>query len=79
MQKIWNEFIAKIISVFIMPIVVFGTAYIGGLILARFAGNVVTEGLNVIFVTNRFTPEMIAPTFATFSLIASIIKKEKNK
>ena len=51
------------------PILTFGFAYLGGLILQWIIGTSVTDGLNIIFNTTRFTPNLIPIVCATLATI----------
>ena len=41
------------------PVITFGFAYLGGLILKLCVGDVIAGGMNLIFNTTRFTPDII--------------------
>ena len=58
----------------ISPVLTFGFAYLGGMILNLFVGDAVTHGLNVIFDTTRFTNELIPLTCATLATIGKYFK-----
>ena len=58
----------------ISPVLTFGFAYLGGMILNLFVGDAVTHGLNVIFDTTRFTTNLIPLTCATLATIGKYFK-----
>jgi amino acid permease len=72
-----REFVGKCAGAVIAPTIVFWLYYAGGWFLAKFAGNLISNCINVIFSTNKFEPNLIAPTLAIFAVIVSMIKKEK--
>lgn len=53
-------------------------AYIGGCILKFFVGDVLVNGLNIIFNTTRFTKPMIPVICATIATIAKYFKTTVN-
>ena len=58
----------------ISPVLTFGFAYLGGMILNLFVGDAVTHGLNVVFNTTRFTTDLIPLTCATLATIGKYFK-----
>ena len=58
----------------ISPVLTFGFAYLGGMILNLFVGDEVTHGLNVVFNTARFTTDLIPLTCATLATIGKYFK-----
>jgi len=56
------------------PIITFGFAYLGGLILKWIIGEAVCNGFNIIFNTNRFTPDLIPIVCATLATIGKYFK-----
>ena len=58
----------------ISPVLTFGFAYLGGMILNLFVGDAVTHGLNVVFDTTRFTTNLIPLTCATLATIGKYFK-----
>jgi ABC-type phosphate transport system permease subunit len=56
------------------PVLTFGCAYLGGMILNFFVGNMVTNGLNVVFDTNRFTSDLIPLVCATLATIGKYFR-----
>lgn len=57
------------------PVIAFGIAYFIGWIMSLCIGDVVANGLNMIFATDRFTPEVIPLFYGTMGLIGSFFKK----
>ena len=56
------------------PIIVFGFAYLGGMILNAFVGELIVDGLNLIFNTTRFTTDLVPLTCATLATIGKYFK-----
>lgn len=56
------------------PILVFGFAYLGGMILNAFVGESIVNGLNLIFDTTRFTTDLVPLTCATLATIGKYFK-----
>ncbi len=56
------------------PILVFGFAYLGGIILKMFVGDLIVNGMNLIFNTTRFTTELIPVACATLATIGKYFK-----
>lgn len=56
------------------PVIIFGFAWVGGLILKMCVGDTITSGLNLMFNTTRFTPEMIPLACATLATIGKYFK-----
>lgn len=56
------------------PIITFGFAYFGGWLLKICVGDVVINGLNLIFNTTRFTTDLIPVTCATLATIGKYFK-----
>lgn len=61
------------------PVIAFGIAYFIGWIMSLCIGDVVANGLNMIFATDRFTPEVIPFFYGTMGLIGSFFRKSNNK
>jgi hypothetical protein len=59
------------------PTLAFALAYLGGLVLQLVAGNVIANGLNLIFNTTRFTPNMIPLACATLAIIGHYFKSSQ--
>ena len=58
----------------ISPVLTFGFAYIGGMILDAFVGDGLVKGLNIMFDTTRFTRDLIPLTCATLATIGKYFK-----
>ena len=65
---------AVVILMIIMPIIIFVSGWFGGWILMKAFGNVVTDGLNTLFGTDRFTPDVIPIVFGTLATIGGYFK-----
>ena len=66
--------ILSVIIVVFSPIIAFGVAYFLGWIMSLFIGNIVANGLNVVFATDRFTPDIIPLFYGTMGLIGSFFR-----
>lgn len=72
----------SVLILFAMPVISFGLGYLSGWILQITIGDIVTSGLNIVFNTDRFTPEMIPLFCATMGMIGGFFKSKlitKNK
>lgn len=56
------------------PVITFGLAWFGGWILEMCIGTTVANGLNLMFDTTRFTPDIIPMACATLATIGSYFK-----
>lgn len=65
--------------VIIMPFITFWLAYFGGWICSLVIGNVLTEGLNILFNTTYFTKDMIPICAATLGWIGGYFKSTSVK
>jgi len=63
-----------IILLVFSPVLTFGCAYLGGMILNYFVGDAITNGLNVVFNTDRFTSDLIPLVCATLATIGKYFK-----
>lgn len=64
------------------PVLTFGFAYLGGMLLNWIVGAKLVEGLNLMFDTTRFTRDLIPLTCATLATIGRYFKSNqtnKNK
>lgn len=59
---------------FFVPVIGFGIAYLAGWILQTFIGDTVASGLNILFNTDRFTPDMLPLFCGVLGLIGSALK-----
>lgn len=69
----------SIVVIIFSPVIAFGITYFIGWIMSLCIGDVVTNGLNMIFATDRFTPEVIPLFYGTMGLIGSFFRKSNNK
>ena len=78
MKKLDTDFIetiiATIIATILFPVITFGLAYLGGMLLNWIVGAGLIEGINLMFNTTRFTRELIPLTCATLAVIGSYFK-----
>lgn len=77
-----NVGIASIIAGFIgllvfSPVLTFGFAYLGGLILKWVVGDAIASGFNIMFDTARFTPNLIPIACATLATIGKYFKSSQ--
>ena len=56
------------------PVITFGFAYLGGLILNCFVGNSIVKGINILFNTTRFEREYIPLICGTLATIGKYFK-----
>ena len=56
------------------PVITFGFAYLGGMILDWIVGDKLVNGLNLMFDTTRFTRDLIPLTCATLATIGRYFK-----
>ena len=66
----------SVLILFAMPVISFGLGYLSGWILQITIGDIVTSGLNIVFNTDRFTPEMIPLFCATMGMIGGFFKSK---
>lgn len=60
------------------PVLTFGFAYLGGVILDWVVGAKLVNGLNLMFDTTRFTRELIPLTCATLATIGRYFKSSQS-
>lgn len=60
------------------PVLTFGFAYLGGMILDYIVGAKLANGLNLMFDTTRFTRELIPLTCATLATIGRYFKSSQS-
>ena len=60
------------------PVIVFGLAYFGGWLLSLFVGELVASGLNLVFDTTRFTPQVVPLACAIFATIGRYFKSSSS-
>lgn len=59
------------------PVLTFGFAYLGGMILDWIVGAKLVDGLNLMFDTTRFTRDLIPLTCATLATIGKYFKSSQ--
>ena len=59
------------------PVITFGFAYLGGMILDWIVGKKLVNGLNLMFDTTRFTRDLIPLTCATLATIGRYFKSSQ--
>lgn len=59
------------------PVLTFGFAYVGGMLLDYFAGEKLVAGLNLMFNTTRFTRDLIPLSCATLAIIGRYFKSSQ--
>ena len=59
------------------PVITFGFAYLGGMILDWIVGEKLVNGLNLMFDTTRFTRDLIPLTCATLATIGRYVKSSQ--
>lgn len=64
-----TAFLIFIASLIFSPVLVFTFAYVGGMILDWAVGETLTEGLNLMFDTTRFTRDLTPLACATLATI----------
>lgn len=62
------------IVVIIAPLITFGCGFLAGLILQFFIGDAVVNGLNLLFNTTRFEPNMLPIACGALATIGSFFK-----
>lgn len=66
--------IGVIIICIIAPIITFGAGWLGGWILMKIVGGAVVTGLNTLFGTTRFMPDLIPVVCGTLAVVGSYFK-----
>lgn len=75
----WLTVISSLIGVLVFsPVITFGFAWIGGWILKQCVGQLVADGMNLMFNTTRFTPDFIPIACATLATIGKYFKSYQN-
>ena len=69
-----SSIVGFIILLVFSPVLTFGCAYLGGMILNYFVGDAITNGLNIVFNTDRFTSDLIPLVCATLATIGKYFK-----
>lgn len=71
--------IGIIILCIIKPIIIFGAGWFGDWILMNIVGGAVATGLNTLFETTRFTPDIIPIVCGTLAVIGNFFKTTVSK
>ena len=73
-----KTYIVAIIGVIILcivePIIIFGAGWFGGWILMKLVGGAVVTGLNTLFGTTRFMPDLIPVVCGVLAVVGSYFK-----
>lgn len=59
--------------ILVIPFSVF-MSYLVGLVMKMFCGQLICDGMNLLFGTTRFTPELIPKMFVALGIIASWLR-----
>jgi sorbitol-specific phosphotransferase system component IIBC len=77
MEKIFKD-IGKsvVVTASIILIIPFSAfmAYLTGLVMKMFCGQLICDGMNLLFGTTRFTPELVPKMFVALGIITSWLK-----
>lgn len=73
-KNCYVEIVSTIIAMFIMPILIFLSGVVSGLVLKWIVGGFVIDGLNLIFNTTRFSADKIPIVCGTLAVIGSFFK-----
>ena len=74
MKKYIGVIIGVIILWVILPVIIFGAGWFGGWILMKIVGGAVVTGLNTLFGTTRFTPDLIPVVCGALAVVGSFFK-----
>ena len=73
-----KTYIVAIVSVIILgiflPVIIFGAGWFGGWILMKIVGGAVVTGLNTLFGTTRFMPDLIPVVCGVLAVVGSYFK-----
>ena len=78
-KNCYVEIVSTIIAMFIIPILVFLTGVVSGLILKWIVGGFVVDGLNLIFNTTRFSADQLPIVCGALAVIGSFFKSQVSK
>lgn len=73
-KNCYVEIVSTIIAMFIIPILVFLTGVVSGLILKWIVGGFVVDRLNLIFNTTRFSADKLPIVCGALAVIGSFFK-----
>ena len=59
------------------PVITFGLAWVGGVLLKMGVGDTIAAGMNLMFDTTRFTPDFIPLACATLATIGRYFKSSQ--
>lgn len=59
------------------PVITFGLAWVGGVLLKMCVGDTIAAGMNLMFDTTRFTPDFIPLACATLATIGRYFKSSQ--
>lgn len=74
---IWAAIIGLIGLLVFSPVITFGCAWVGGMLLKLCVGDTIAAGMNLMFNTNRFTPDFIPLACATLATIGRYFKSSQ--
>lgn len=72
--SIIGAIIGAVILWIISPILIFGAGWFSGWILMKIVGGSMVSGLNTLFGTTRFVPELIPVVCGTLAVIGNFFK-----
>lgn len=73
-RAVAGAIIEVIILCIIEPIIIFGAGWFGGWILMKIVGGAVVTGLNTLFGTTRFMPDLIPVVCGVLAVVGSYFK-----
>lgn len=83
MKKFWTYFggvgaVLYFVGVLVFaPVICFGLSWFGGWILKICVGELISDGLNLLFDTTRFTPDFIPLACATLATIGRYFRSSQ--
>lgn len=69
-----GSIIGAVILWIISPILIFGAGWFGGWILMKIVGSAVVTGLNTLFGTTRFMPDLIPVVCGVLAVVGGYFK-----
>lgn len=73
-MKSFGIIIGLVILCIIEPVIIFCAGWVGGWILMKIVGGAVVAGLNTLFGTTRFMPELIPVVCGALAVVGSFFK-----
>lgn len=71
----WLTALLGMVNLFVFsPVITFGFGWLGGWLLKLCVGRAITDGMNLLFNTTRFTPGFIPVACATLATIGKYFK-----